>query len=175
MHPYSDNIIFMDTEFTDLDIRKGQLLSVGLVKITGEELYIEIEYTDTPHEWVIKNVLPHLNGEPVPSGVAQSKIRDFIGQEGSRPYLVAYVNQFDAVFWYDLFGSAKDHPAYWIPIDFASILFGFGYAPDSMGHHTFFEELTIDKEAYKAHNALDDARLLRDVYKKFFQKTTPIT
>lgn len=178
MKPFSDNIIFMDTEFTDLDIRKGQLLSIGLVKITGEELYLEFEYTDTPHEWVVKNVLPYLNGEQANYGVAQSKIREFIGEwgtEGSKPYLVAYVNQFDSVFWYDLFGSAKDHPAYWIPIDFASILFGFGYAPDSMGHHRFFNELDIDKKKYNAHNALDDARLLRDVYKKFFEKTTPTT
>lgn len=173
--PHSENIIFMDTEFTDLNARTGELISVGLVKMTGEELYLEIEYKNPPHPWVTEHVLPYLTGEMVSVGVAQSKIRKFIGEEGSKPYLVAYVNQFDSIFWYDLFGSAQDHPAFWIPIDFASILFGFGYAPDSMGHHAFFSELGIDKSAYKEHNALDDARLLRDVYKKFFNKTTPTT
>jgi hypothetical protein len=111
---------------------------------------------------VVEKVLPHLQGNPVSYEVAREKIRAFVGDD--KPYLMAYVNQFDAMMWYNLFGSPQAHPCYWIPLDFASILFAHGHSPNSMGKHSFFEELGIDKEAYDHHNALDDARMLRDVY-----------
>lgn len=169
--PYSDNIIFFDTEFTDLDVKTGELLSIGLVKYTGEELYLELESTGPVHPWVVERVLPYLTQEKVGREEAQRQIRAFVGEapEDQEPYLVAYVNQFDAIFWYKLFGSPQDHPAYWIPIDFASILFGLGYSPNSMGHHDFFAKLGIDKNKYQEHNALGDAKLLREVYLNFFE------
>lgn len=167
-HPYSDNIIFFDTEFTDLDVKKGELLSIGMIKNTGEELYLELEPDGPIHPWVVDHVLPHLIGNPIPKDEAKEKLRAFVGE--GEPYLVAYVNQFDAVYWYQLFGGAKEHPAYWIPIDFASILFGYGYSPNSMGKHAFFEELGIDKDKYQLHNALEDARLLRDTYIQFYKQ-----
>jgi hypothetical protein len=37
------NIVFIDTEFSDLDPYKGEVLSIGAIKLTGEEFYIEIE------------------------------------------------------------------------------------------------------------------------------------
>ncbi|KKW42526.1 MAG: hypothetical protein UY92_C0006G0087 [Candidatus Magasanikbacteria bacterium GW2011_GWA2_56_11] len=166
--PYSKNIIFYDTEFTDLNPRVGELLSVGLVKNTGEELYLELEHTGPAHPWVQQKVLPHLTGEKTTRTEARRLIREFIGDE--KPYLVSYVNQFDAIYWYELFGSAQEHPAYWIPIDFASILFGCGYSPNSLGKHSFFQELELDKTSYREHNALDDARLLREVYRRFYER-----
>lgn len=165
---YSDNLVFFDTEFTDLNCRTGELLSIGLIKQSGEELYLELEYDGPVHPWVEKNVLPTLTGKKISKEKAVVQLREFIG-EGS-PYLVAYVNQFDAVFWYDLFGSPKEHPCFWIPIDFASILFAHGYDPNSMGKDSFFEELGLDKSSYNLHNALDDARMLRDVYTLFTEK-----
>ncbi len=164
--PYSDNIIFLDTEFTDLDVRKGELMSIGLIKTTGEELYLELEYTDEPHPWVVENVIPTLTGKKVKKVDAILELKEFVGTDS--PFMVAYVNQFDSVFWYDLFGSAKEHPFYWIPIDFASILFAHGLDPNSMGRHKFFESLGIDKNKYNKHNALDDAKLLAETYTAFF-------
>ncbi|HYE59999.1 MAG TPA: hypothetical protein VEA18_02335 [Candidatus Kapabacteria bacterium] len=165
MKPYSDEIIFFDTEFTYLDPKIGSLLSIGMVKNTGEELYLELAYDGTVHPWVKKHVLPSLTGEKVDQKTARRMLRKFMGKE--EPYLMAYVNQFDAIYWYDLFGSPQKHPAYWIPMDFASILFGHGFDPNSMGKKKFFTMLGIDKEQYVLHNALDDARLLRDVYHRF--------
>ncbi len=162
---FSENIVFMDTEFTHLDPKKGELLSIGLIKYTGEELYIEFEYSVDPHPWVVEHVLPTLSGVKVPNDKAREMIREFIGP--GQPYLMAYVNQFDAMFWYGLFGDPKSHPAFWIPIDFASILFAHGFDPNSMGKDSFFEKLGVDKKSYHLHNALDDTRLLRDVYLKF--------
>lgn len=162
---YSNNVIFYDTEFSDLNHRTGELLSLGLVKYTGEELYLELKYCGALHPWVQKNVLPHLTAATVNYEQAKQQIIDFIG--AGNPYLVAYVNQFDSMYWYDLFNSPTEHPAYWIPIDFASILFAWGFTPNSFGKDSFFNELGVDKSQYREHNALDDARLLRDVYIKF--------
>lgn len=162
---YSNNIIFFDAEFTDLNIKNGELISVGLVKYTGEELYVEIEYEGKVHPWVEKNVLPSLAGNPVSKEKAKQFLHEFIGNE--KPYMVAYVNQFDAVYWYNLFGSPKEHPFYWIPIDFASILFACGFDPNSMMKDKFFKELGINRGEYNSHNALEDAKLLSEVYKKF--------
>ncbi len=176
--PYSDNVVFFDTEFTTLDPSRGELLSIGLVSYkTGKKLYIEFDYDDKYLDpWVKKNVLPHLEGKTTTIKKARKRIEKFLekSRDGkSKPYLVAYVNQFDAIYWYKLFGSAKQHPAYWIPIDFASILFAHGYSPNSMGKHKFFTNLGLNKEAYKGHNALEDALLLRDTYISFFENLDP--
>jgi len=51
------NIVFLDTEFTDLDPYKGEILSIGMVKLSGEELYIELEYKGESSDWVKKHIL----------------------------------------------------------------------------------------------------------------------
>lgn len=168
MHPFSRNIIFFDTEFTHLDPKIGELLSIGLVKYTGEELYLEIEQSGGEvHPWVEKKVLPHLTGNKVTKEEARKLITDFVGE--GKPYLMAYVNQFDAIYWYGLFEDPKDHPAFWIPIDFASMLFAYGYDPESMRQDEFLKGLGIDRNIYTQHNALDDARLLAETYKKLIK------
>lgn len=162
-------IIFFDSEFTHLDPNVGELISIGLVKESGEELYIELEYNEKQaHPWVKKKVIPFLTGEQVNKEIAREEIWNFIGKDRKeKPYLMAYVNQFDAIYWYKLFEDPKNHPAFWIPLDFASILFAHGYKPDSMQKESFFTMLEIDKSKYNQHNALDDAKLLREVYQKF--------
>lgn len=165
--PFSQNIIFYDTEFTHLDARTGELLSLALVKLNGEELYIEFDYHGEVHPWVKEHVLPTLTSEKkYTKEEAKEAIWGFIGE--GKPYLVAYVNQFDSIFWYDLFASPQDHPVFWIPIDFASMLFATGLDPASMGKDKFLDSMGIDKSMFSVHNALDDAKLLRLVYKKYF-------
>ncbi len=64
-------------------------------------------------------------------------------------------------------------PFHWIPIDFASILFGFGVSPESYYHgdkNNFYHELGIDHTKYREHHALDDTKLLREVYLKLVSK-----
>jgi len=171
--PYSDNIIFFDTEFTSLVPKEGELLSLGMVKFTGEELYLELEYEGKNLDpWVEKKVLPALSGQKVSKDEAQKIIADFVGD--AKPYLVAYVNQFDAIYWYDLFDSPKDHPAQWIPIDFASILFANGFDPGSPGKDSFLKMLGINSGDYIMHNALHDARMLKEMYFKFFEHINTI-
>lgn len=166
--PFSDKIIFFDTEFTTLDPKVGELLSIGMVKSTGQELYLELEATGEMDPWVTTHVLPNLKQQPVTQEEARRLLTDFLGPD--KPFLVSYVNQFDAVYWYKLFGSPKEHPAFWIPIDFASMLFAYGIDPNSFGKEKFFTALDINKSQFQLHNALDDARLLALVYKRLVER-----
>jgi len=170
MKPFSNNIIFLDTEFSTLNPYKGEILSVGLIKLNDEELYLELEYNGEYEDWVKENILPNLKGPKVNREEAIKRIKEFIGEE--KPFMVGYVNQFDAVYWKKLFNN-KENPCYWIPIDFASILFALGIDPESYyteNKNNFFEKLGIDVRKYKKHNALDDAKLLKETYLKLIQK-----
>lgn len=164
MKSFSDNIIFIDTEFSTLDPYQGEILSIGLVKVSGEELYLELEYDGPVSEWVKQNIIPTLTSQKVGREEAKKKIKKFVGD--SKPYMVGYVNQYDTLYLYKLFG-VESQPCYWLPIDFASILFSVGKNPDEILE--FAEKLKIDTGKYKQHNALDDAKLLREVYLKFFE------
>ena len=91
----------------------------------------------------------------------------FVGEK--KPYMVGYVNQFDAIYWYKLFG-VKNHPFHYLPIDFASIMFSAGINPEE--NFALAKQLEIDPAKYRHHNALDDARMLRETYLKFFKIET---
>lgn len=165
--PYSNNIIFFDTEFSSLDLEKGEILSLGLVKLNGEELYLEFDFKGEADEWPRNNILPNLNQPKISKTEAIQKIKDFIGN--SKPYVVAYVNQFDMAYFYKFFGLDNFNEKFnWIPIDFASILFSQGVNPEllSSWDQDFLKKLQIDSSKFKQHNSLDDAKLLREVYLK---------
>ncbi|MBI2068749.1 MAG: 3'-5' exoribonuclease [Candidatus Yanofskybacteria bacterium] len=170
METFSDNIIFVDTEFSDLNPYKGEILSIGLVKLSGEELYLELEYGGEVSDWVKENITPTLTQPKVTREEAKKRIRDFVG--GGKPYMVSYVNQYDTIYLYKLF-AGEEHPFFWLPIDFASMLFAAGRDPESYSiedKNNFFKEIGIDASKYHIHNALDDAKLLREVYLKTASK-----
>lgn len=164
--PCSDNIIFYDTEFSSLDPHIGEVLSVGLVKMKGEELYLELEYDGEYSDWVREHLLETLTAPKAPRVKAKEIISEFVGD--SLPYMLAYVNQFDALYTYKLFGTPSK-PFYWLPLDFASVLFGLGYDPEIYmqdGYTKLAKMLGVDIKEGHTHNALDDARFLREVYQK---------
>lgn len=163
--PYSENILFFDTEFSSLNPYSGEILSMGLVKLNGEVLYLEFEYKGEVDKWPKENVLPLLKNEKVKREDALPIIKKFVGDK--RPYLVSYINQFDIIYLYKLLGI-DNHPFHWVPVDFSSILFGLGIDPEIIAkdHKDFFEEYDIDNKKYLRHHALDDAKLLREVYLK---------
>ncbi|KKU21889.1 MAG: hypothetical protein UX31_C0010G0020 [Candidatus Nomurabacteria bacterium GW2011_GWA1_46_11] len=166
MKPFSDNIVFYDTEFTSLNPYEGEILSIGLVKLNGEELYLELECDAKPSDWVKENIIPTLKGPRVSREEAGRQVTKFVGD--SRPYMVAFVNSFDAIYTYKLMGI-DGHPFNWIPIDFASILFARDIDPESY-LNKLAKDLGIDTSKYNVHNALDDARVLREVYLKLTGK-----
>jgi hypothetical protein len=159
MKPFTENVIFLDTEFSDLDPYKGEILSVGLVKPSGEELYLELEYDGPVSDWVKEHIIPTLNGPKLSREEAKSKMREFIGT--GMPYMVGYVDQFDDVYFHKLF-QGDSLPYYWLPIDFASMMFAGGLDPEA--------QIVEGFPGYREHHALDDARLLRDCYGKFFEQ-----
>ena len=159
---YSKNIIFMDGEFNGLSANGTEFLSLALIKPNGDELYLEIETDSKIDEWVKDNVVPHLTGETVSKGAAIQKITRFVGD--SKPYLIADVNQFDWMGICGLFG-VWNVPFFYIPIDFASILWSKGIDID-VNREEFAKEQGIDVSNFKKHNALDDTRVLKALYEK---------
>lgn len=164
----SKNLIFIDTEFTNLDPYKGEILSIGIVKLNGEELYIELEHNGEASDWVKKNILKMLDGPKFSRTHAMQQVQEFLGD--SQPFAVGFVDNYDVIYMTKLFGAGK-LPFKWMTVDFASILFAMGINPvkfqqDSTGAKKFYRELGIDVKKYKHHHALDDARLLRDVWIK---------
>ncbi len=165
-NPFSKNIIFVDTEFTSLDPYEGELLSIGLVKFNGKELYLELEQKGETSEWVKENVIQFLIEEKVSRQEVIARIKKFIGEES--PYMIAYVNQFDTIYLHKLLG-VENNPFFWIPIDFASMLFSLNIDPEkyNKGEESgFYKKIGVDYKKYRKHHALDDARLLREVYLK---------
>ena len=176
MKPFSDNLIFFDTEFSSLDPYEGEILSIGMVKGSGQELYLELEHEGGVSDWVKEHLIPMFREKKVTRAEAVKKIREFAGTD--YPYLISYVNMFDASYLYKLLGinnqdRNKGLPYHWIILDFASVLFALGRDPESFqtGHpHSLAKELGIDAGQYRPHHALDDAKYLREVYLKFFAR-----
>jgi hypothetical protein len=163
--PYDNNVIFFDTEFSSLDTEKGEILSLGMVKAGGEELYLEIGFNGEADTWPRENILPRLKAGKVSKPEAVRRIREFVGAD--KPYVVAYVNQFDMIYLYRLLGLENFNAQFqWVPIDFASILFDRGIDPEVLVERPedFFKALDIDPAQYEQHNALADAKLLKEVY-----------
>lgn len=172
INPYSRNIIFFNTEFSSLDLDRGRILCLAFIKLGGEELYLELEFDGKADEWPEKNILPHLNGKKTGKEEAIRMIKKFIGE--NKPYLIAYVNQFDTAYFYRFFGLDNFNEKFnWIPINFASMLFGIDTNPEILAERKryFFEKIDIDLEKYRQHDALDDARLLREVYLRLSQNS----
>jgi len=168
LKPFSDDVVFFDAEFTGHDIERDELMSIGMVSLDGKkEMYFELEYDENNvSEWVLENVVPFLGEEKISREEAKKRIREFCGS--SEPHLVATVNQYDMAFWHKLFRGEKE-PIHRIPIDFASMLFAVGLTPArEIGGEkaNFYAQFGIDLKKYKVHNALDDARLMRDLYVK---------
>lgn len=168
MNPLSDNIIFVDTEFTSLNPYKGEILSIGMVKMNAEELYLELDYEGELDQWVFDNILPTLKDKKVSLEEAAKRVIEFVGPD--KPYMVAFVSQYDSLYLYKLLGI-ENNPFFRYPFDFASFMFANGYDPDDFNKkgQKFLIDLGIDIDKYKLHNALDDARVLREAYIKFFK------
>jgi len=168
--PFSDNVIFYDSEFSSLDPEKGDLLSVGMVKMNGDELYFELEHEGEVDPWVEKNVAPYLTGEKISIEEAFKRMKKFAGSK--TPFLVSYVDNYDAVYLKKIIGQAKRNLFHWMSIDIASMFFALGRNPEDFGDadkNGEFKKLGIDWKQYREHHALDDAKLLREYYLKIFK------
>lgn len=148
-----ENRIFFDTEFIE-DGKTIELLSIGMVKETGEEYYAEVMETDRSlaSEWVKENVLPGLTGTPKPREVIAAEVLLFAG---SWPEWWAYFADYDWVALCQLFGRMVDLPATWpkFCLDVKQLAVESGIA-----------ELK-PPSTKSAHHALADARWARRAWK----------
>ena len=169
--PFSTDVVFFDTEFTSLDPYSGELLSFGAVKPNGQECYVEIENNGPIDDWVRDNILPTLVQEKLPRNVATAQISEFIGP--NKPFGVAFVDNYDTIYSNKLFSYEK-LPFDWMTVDFSTVLFTLGYnprlfLPQTQGSNEFYTTLGIEFQKFHQHHALEDARLLKEVWMKFFE------
>lgn len=170
-NPFTENVIFYDTEFSSLDPYKGEILSIGAVKMNGEEFYCEIEFDGEYSDWVKEHLLHTFTSEKVTREKARDMLCTFVGTK--RPYMLAYVNQFDTIYTHKLFQGRENGPFYWLPLDFASVLYGLGYNPEVFrddNYTALAHELGVEVKTGHTHNALDDAKFLREIYIKLITK-----
>jgi DNA polymerase III epsilon subunit-like protein len=170
--PALEDIIFFDTEFSSNDPVTGEILSLALIKSSGEELYLEIDYSGPLSEFVQDRVLPYLTQNKVTKEIAKELIIKFVGEK--KLTLVTFVNQFDFVYLTKII-PYQELPFTSIPIDFASILFAIGIDPNDYKENSGYKlmkNLQIDTTLFKPHFALDDTRLLKEVYLKLKKNST---
>ena len=130
-----------------------------MIKPSGEEFYIELEYDGRVSDWVSENVLPKLSGNKVSRAKAKQMICDFLGT--SSPYLVGFINQYDDVYLSKLFLN-DEKPYNYMPLDLATLLFFHQINPQQVVEKTH----ELDLSPYGDHHALDDTKWVRDVYLK---------
>jgi hypothetical protein len=145
--------IYFDTEFIE-NGKTIDLLSVGLVREDGSELYLEsIDCNRSKaSEWVVENVFPHLRGHP------HERRRFEIAREvllfaGDEPEFWAYYADYDWVALCQLYGRMIDLPKAW-PMFCRDLKQALDGVP----------EAEIPKQAGTEHHALADARWVRQTH-----------
>lgn len=107
------NRVWFDTEFIE-NGRTIDLISIGLVRENGAELYLENSDCDRTlaSSWVQENVFPHLRGGEclLPKQQIAERVREFVG---SSPEFWAYYADYDWVAMCQLYGTMMELPAGW--------------------------------------------------------------
>ena len=136
--------IFFDTEFIE-DGKTIDLISIGLVRADGAELYLESAECDLSKAsaWVVENVFPSLGGVTTCRAEMARQIRLFCGDE---PEFWAYYADYDWIALCQLFGRMIDLPSGW-PM----------YCRD-IKQEADRRSVQLPKQPSGEHNALSDAR-----------------
>ncbi len=143
--------IWFDTEFIE-DGKTIDLISIGMVREDGIEIYLENEECDLSwaSSWVRSNVIPHLTGIGVSRGFIARTIRQFACDA---PEFWGYYADYDWVVLCQLFGMMMDLPKGW-PMYCRDIK----QFCDSLGNPPLPEQKSVE------HHALADARWNREAY-----------
>lgn len=147
--------IFFDTEFIDTG-KTIDLISIGLVREDGKELYLENIDTDwtKADQWVIDNVKSKLGpaGNRVGRATIRDRVREFAGQS---PEFWAYFADYDWIVLSQLYGRMLDVPQGW-PHYCRDLKQEMDIRTPGVKYPKMAENLE--------HNALADARWVRDTY-----------
>lgn len=141
---------WFDTEFIE-DGHTIELISIGVVSEDGRTLYREFHFDDRKaSEWVRKNVIPHLSGNPQQRYEIRRDIVEFMGE---KPEIWAYYADYDWVALCQLFGTMMDLPKGW-PMYCRDVK----QFCDDLGNPKLPEQKSIE------HHALSDAKWTREAW-----------
>jgi hypothetical protein len=130
--------IFIDCEWNDF---KGELISMALVSEHGHEFY-EVVPCDKPSEWIAKNVMPILDKAAIPFSEMQWRLQFWLSQFHD-VHIIAD--------WPEDIKHFCD-----------ALIVGSGLRINTPP--LTMEVLRIDSESKLPHNALFDARALREKF-----------
>jgi hypothetical protein len=156
--------VWLDTEFLDKDSSTDastQLISIGLVREDGKELYLENAgfVTSAADDWLKKNVLPKLGSHK--NRLLVTEIADHIEVflHDIHPEFWAFYATYDWFLFCKLYGGMMRLPKDWprMCMDVRQVLNHLHIDADVLGAP---RQLEMTK-----HHALDDARWLRDLHK----------
>ena len=174
--------IFFDTEFSGLH-QKTSLISIGLISECGRTFYAEFTDYDKSQidEWIQQNVIDNLYLTPQENN-ANLKQWTLLGDKKViKEALTMWLSQFDSVeiwsdclsydwvLFNDIFGHAFNIPknVYYIPFDICTLFYAKGIDADIFRES--FSEMT---ENSKKHNALWDAKVIRECFIKLEKDQT---
>jgi hypothetical protein len=147
---------FFDTEFNERQ-HYLDLISIGIVAEDGREFYAVSSEFDrtTANDWVRENVLPKIpeTKDRLRNNEIARQIVEFVGE---KPEFWAYYADYDWVLMCWLFGSMVDLPNGW-PMFCLDL-------KQSMHERGIDREQLPAMDEKAAHDALADARWLRDAY-----------
>jgi hypothetical protein len=137
--------LFLDTEFNGFG---GKLISMALVPEdkTKPEFYKELHITEQLEPWVRENVVPHLILPPIGYGEFQDALANYLWNIGECTIIADW----------------PDDIRYFCE----SLITGPGQMINLMNNVKFELDLSIEYESLVPHNALHDARAIRDFYMK---------
>ena len=172
-------IVFLDTEFTG-EHAKATLVSLGLVTITGEELYVTLNDYDRRQvtDWLSENVLSYIDAsKSVTSHRAYMEVDKFLREysDGSPVYIISCGLLQDYILLLELYRFSCPEREFFHALH---------CLPDYLNHHAGIDLNTIlrlvgidpslDKLEFlgenstklKRHIALDDAKIVRKIFLK---------
>ena len=137
--------LFLDTEFNGFG---GKLISMALVPEdkTKPEFYKELHITEKLEPWVRENVVPHLILPPIGYGEFQNALANYLWNVGESIIIADW----------------PDDIRYFCE----SLITGPGQMINLMNNVKFELDFGIEYESLVPHNALHDARAIRDFYMK---------
>ena len=145
--------IWFDTEFIE-DGKTIDLISIGLVREDGQELYLESSEVDwnKASDWVLENVHRHLQRTNRKTRAEIAKlVRDFAGES---PEFWAYYADYDWVVLCQLYGTMMDLPIGW-PM----------FCRDLKQSLEGVLEAELPFRSLQEHHALSDAFWVRDTHR----------
>lgn len=172
-------IVFIDNEFTGVHA-VTTLISVGLVTLEGESLYVSLNDYDRGQVsgWVKDNVLNMIDeSKSVSSLEACNKIQTFLDDysKGEKVSLVSAGKMTDIILLFQLWHSLHPEKKY----------FHLSFLPEYLNHGAHYDLNTlffiaginpdIDRAKFagwnssKRHHALDDAKVVRECFLKLFK------